>query len=442
MNGVCLPAQSEGGKAPHHASVYDDILKTARETWQNALGNCNGCGLCASRCELFGDGIASMSDIVGSGMVLLDAIEELFAESGFDDRTISDTIHTHTEKYDKLYSLTRRCCLCNNCTARCPGAVRADRVMRPWRALYQRSGLFGTVNNDLKSVEVDKEWHLFSVYRHLNGVFYPEFIHLDDAGPGQVDTLFFPGCTMVTYMDDSVRATGKLLDDRGYRWAIDLGCCGSPLVGRGLPERVETLQRKLLDRCHAAGIKRIITVCAGCEMELVEAVGKHGVGAPEVISLPQLLVDLGVDLPESPQDVAFFDSCHDRSQSHGSPLRRMFAGCSICKLEHEGQDTLCCGAGGAVSSFDAEIGGIRAGRILEEAVAAGAKILISSCPTCAYTFAFQKIYGNPPSESAGIECRHYLELLFGIETDWSQVFARAEWMWTGEHSAWVLSELT
>jgi Fe-S oxidoreductase len=288
---------------------------------------------------------------------------------------------------------------------------------------------------------VDKQWHLFSVYRHLNGVSYPEFFHLKDVQAGQVDTLFFPGCTLVSYASELVLATGKWLSDKGYKWAISEDCCGSPLNSRGLYERFDNLQSKLVDRCREAKISRIITVCAGCELELTRSLEKFAENGVTVVSLPKLLQEHGETISADNEPVMFFDSCHDRKQTHGAPLRELFAGNATCKFACEGRDTLCCGAGGAVSSFDAEIVGKRAKRILDEVGEARAKTLISSCPTCAFTFAYQQIYGNLSPELQAIKNKHYLELLYGIDIDWRDVFARAEQMWAGEHSAWVMSQL-
>ncbi len=409
--------------------------KKAKQAWQATISNCTDCGLCSARCELFNQDIKSMADIAQAGLDFLTKIDK---RPDVNNATTTITIHKYAEQNPDTYAITRRCCLCDKCTALCPSNIQANEVMRPWRAFYQLSGLMG---NDLNSVEVDKEWHLFSVYRHLNGVFYPEFLNLKDLQPNQADTLFFPGCTMVSYMDDLVRQTGSWLTEKGYKWALSDDCCGSPLASRGQYQRVEALQKSIINNCIKAGIKRIITVCCGCEMELAKYLENQGIKSIELIPLPKLLQEHGKNVEVANQQLAFFDSCHDRDQKHGTPLRIMFATCDTCKLAQEGKDTPCCGAGGAVSGFDAELVDTRAKRILAQAEQAKATTMIVSCPTCAFTFASQKVFGNLGAEQQSIECKHYLELVFNKTTDWNNVFAKAQEMWTGEYSDWVMSEL-
>jgi len=74
---------------------------------------------------------------------------------------------------------------------------------------------------------------------------------------------------------------------------------------------------------------------------------------------------------------------------------------------------------------------------------AGAKSLVVSCPTCAYTYA-KELRVLRKGESARLEGFHahnYLELVFDWHIDWESVFSRLENMWTGEYAAWVAHQL-
>ena len=106
-------------------------------------------------------------------------------------------------------------------------------------------------------------------------------------------------------------------------------------------------------------------------------------------------------------------------------------------MDHRRRGTLCCGAGGAVASFDGDITNRRVWRVIEEARKTGAETLVTMCPTCTYTVA-QACLESP---GRAIGNRQYLELLFGEAIDWAQVFDQLGSMWTGEYGPWLMQTL-
>jgi Fe-S oxidoreductase len=311
--------------------------------------------------------------------------------------------------------------------------ITASQTIRPWRHL------FAFANNmppeDSKIVAVDSEWHIFSVYRAVYGIGYPEFPTLETVEPGQVDTLFFPGCTLVSYMPELIRATGAWLSGQGIRWALSDSCCGSPLMSAGLCERAWAMREGLLEQIRHSGIKRVITVCPGCGEELAEVFGEE----VEFKPLPELLYERQVPIVRHSTSLTVFDSCHDRTNTrHGKALRALLANsdCVVHEMAHCGRNTLCCGAGGAVSAFSPESAQQRVARLLDEAQETGATTVLSACPTCTYTLAQELL-----TRERTLENRHYLELVFGERVDWAQIFAQLQGMWFGEYGAWVCQQL-
>jgi Fe-S oxidoreductase len=383
-------------------------------------------------------------------MTLLGQLESLSAEV---ERVAfaADYLRQHTE----IDAVIRRCSLCDQCTALCPTGLSSRRVMKPWREIYAAAQVF--YPDDLKSVQVDQEWHIFSVYRAVYGIYYPEFLGLVDLQPGQADTLFFPGCSLLSYAPSLTRKVGHCLSDLGFSWALASDCCGSPLISHGEIKRAQALRERLLEQCQRAGIRRVITICAGCGEELEQSFR----GAIEVIPLPRLLLEegfsgavaalMGEAEPEAiaasdaravSAPLTVFDSCHDRFGFHGLPLRRLLAQShSTVEMRHHGRNTLCCGSGGAVPAVDAEISDRRVLRIFDEARQVGAETIVTSCPTCAYCMASKRVMGSSVALPQDVTSRHYLELLFDEDIDWQTVFARLQEMWTGEYGAWVCQQL-
>jgi hypothetical protein len=390
----------------------------------------------------------------------------------------------------ELYQALRQCCFCGHCTASCATRMTASARMREWREPLMLSGLMPV--DDSKLVMVDNEWHIFSAYRAIYGIAYPEFLQLSDladdtgardaasnvdanaadgaagaevavaaagaadgtaaagAADGSawvtVDTLFFPGCSLVSYAPELVRKIGQWLDGAGCHWALSDDCCGSPLMSAGLFERSVALRERLLGQIRATGITRVLTVCPGCGEELAEVFGDE----VDIVPLPELIcehISAGGKVLDcgcrgtAPDSLTFFDSCHDRFDTrHGAAVRRLLRLCfpqaPQLESEHYGKQTLCCGAGGAVSPYDPEISARRAWRVIDEARATGASTLITTCPTCTYTIA-QTLLGATAGQEPGLLSRNYLELVFGQAIDWATVFSQLETMWSGEYGPWL-----
>jgi Fe-S oxidoreductase len=419
----------------------DSPLIDALGTWLNRRLSCAHCKKCARRCEVLDTAGLDIGDVEAS----FERIVSLAPEAQ------SETVLCLVREQPELYHALRRCCFCGYCTAPCATHMVAASRMREWRELFMTTGLMPT--DDSKLVMVDNQWHIFSAYRAIYGIAYPEFAQLADAAGDNraavVDTLFFPGCSLVSYAPELMRRIGQWLDSAGYRWAMTDECCGSPLMSAGLLERSKALRHRLRDQIRAAGITRVLTVCPGCGEELAEVMGDE----VDIVPFPELLLrrlssssdtdallGTALDAPlRASRSVTFFDSCHDRFDTrHGTAVRQLLRHCfsdiSQLEMEHYGKDTLCCGAGGAVTAYDSEITQRRVWRVIDEARATGADTVVTTCPTCTYTIA-QALLGA--GVEPGISNHNYLELVFAQTIDWPTVFDQLEAMWTGEYGPWL-----
>lgn len=409
-------------------------LKLLRD-WAYSQFSCSHCGKCTRRCE-----VLSTPDLdIGK----IESAYERIASLPYDDQ-VQATLELVQSDY-LLYNALRQCCFCGFCTAACRRHVMAPEKMRVWRELFMRAGLMPP--DASKLVMVDNEWHIFSAYRAIYGIAYPEFTMLDaaaEAGPGEIDTLFFPGCSLVSYAPDVVRKIGAWLTERGIKWALSDGCCGSPLMSAGMFDRAHALRRRFLDQMERAGIKRMITICPGCTDEFHDEVPLD----IEIVPLPEVLLEGSVKAMDesgcsglSPMEldsVTFFDSCHDRQDMRNAlAIRDLLSlyvpGAVHLEMEHHKKGAICCGAGGAVGSYDPQITDKRALRILDEARDTGASTLVTMCPTCTYTFAQTKL-SHPEYD---FNSYNYLEILFGERIDWPRVFDELNGMWTGEYGPWL-----
>lgn len=439
---------AELGEIAKLGSAQLDMLAA----WANKQVTCSHCKRCQLRCEVLktADLDAGLVEEAYERVMLVDEADR--------PQMILQLVNDRPQMYQAL----RRCCFCGYCTAACTRHILAADRMRDWRILFMQAGLMPP--DDSRIVMVDNEWHLFSAYRAIYGISYPEFTYLSqaaEAGPGLADTVFFPGCSLVSYAPDLTRKVGNWLTAAGVKWALSDDCCGSPLMSAGLFDRAAALRERILAQMRAAGIKRMLTVCPGCGDEFAETMHDE----VEIVPLPEFMLKMagkvransaGADaapgaaplarshacgfLPLATGSVTVFDSCHDRAEGrHGAAIRelvrRLMPNTELREMDHRKRGTLCCGAGGAVGSYDADITNRRVWRVIEEARETGAQTLVTMCPTCAYTIA-QACLEQP---DRAMESRQYLELLFGETIDWAQIFDQLQSMWSGEYGPWLMS---
>jgi Fe-S oxidoreductase len=339
----------------------------------------------------------------------------------------------------------RRCCICGYCTEACPEGIPARKVFAALREALSTAGVTG--EEGFETTQVDKEWHIFSVYRAVHGIAYADLPHVQQASEQGIDTLFFPGCPLLSYAPELTREVFAWLEGHGFKAAITEDCCGSPLKTAGFGDRYRAHKQRLAEAIAQAGIRRVIGVCPACLQELASAEGFPA--TVELLGLPQVLQQAGVTISTSALEgspAAVFDSCADRSGAFGKPLRALFEPDVLREMGHAGSNARCCGAGGATVLVDPAIGARRAQAAIDEARAT-APVLVSNCPTCAYTFAYHakglEAGFAPCSGQVGADALpslrhcHYLELIFKNRFDWDKVFEQLEGMWTGEYGAWV-----
>lgn len=404
---------------------------------------CSHCGKCTRRCEVLNGPTLDIGQIQRAYDHIMTLPEKGSARTTAVLQLVEDD--------PALYNALRQCCFCGYCTAACRHHVPAPEAMRAWRELFMQANLMPP--DDSKLVMVDNEWNIFSAYRAIYGIAYPEFVSLAQAAEAnstqqtqKIDTLFFPGCSLVSYAPDVVRTVGAWLTDSGVNWCLSDGCCGSPLMSAGLFDRAAALRASFVDQMQAAGIKRLVTVCPGCADEFRDDLTED----IEIVPFPQLMLQLAKERQDAgrptgfnpmPQEsLTFFDSCHDRYDSSNAKGIRALAARYLpqahqIESEHFMRGTLCCGAGGAVASYDPDITDRRVWQVIDEARATGAQTLVTMCPTCTYTVAQALL--SAPDVAAEIESLHYLELLFGVKIDWAQVFYQLSSMWTGEYGPWL-----
>lgn len=180
---------------------------------------------------------------------------------------------------------------------------------------------------------------------------------------------------------------------------IDHWECGAYLYQGGYLDVVEAIGRKCRNDFKKWNVKRIVPLIDAVHWMLTHVLPQEmGVSMDfEVVHFHQWLVDAIVSgsIPvKKPLEmtVTVHDNCYSKGggEAYWEPPRKVLelCGCRIVEMEHNRENSLCCGFGAGASwirpitiLYDIMDG---ARRKLEEAEQTGAKALVSYCGGCLY----------------------------------------------------------
>jgi len=300
------------------------------------------------------------------------------------------------EEKDPLEDVNIWSCLsCGQCSARCPSKidypefvrmVREEAVRQGKGGVHAHRGLFQTIMR-LQTLQVKQkktDWAR-------------EAGRMSQSG----DTYYFVGCS--TYMDvefhddwglnvmDGPRGVLKLLNAIGIEPVVhdDERCCGHDLMWNGDRENFEKLARLNVDLIRSVGAKRVVFHCPEGYLtfkkyypQVVGDLGFETVHFYELLASEAASGSFGFNPVESV--VTYHDPCRLGRQAGimDAPrnLIRSIPGISLREMDHNRENGLCCGTSAWMncSSCSKEIQKKR----ISEAVATGAKTLITACPKC------------------------------------------------------------
>ncbi len=212
---------------------------------------------------------------------------------------------------------------------------------------------------------------------------------------------YFVGC--IPYFDvvfsgldlkptDSARDVIGLLNSMGIEPAIskDECCCGHDAYLSGDVETFRKLAEKNLGLIKASGAKTVLFSCPEGYYTFKNTYPKYFGELPfEVLHMTELisnnLTETGLSFESSSSEtVAYQDPCRlGRLSGHYDNPRQLLKkvpGTELVEMAHSKENALCCGT----SAWMECSGCSRAmqGERIQEAIQAGAKILVTACPKC------------------------------------------------------------
>lgn len=313
------------------------------------------------------------------------------------------------------------CTLCGLCEAVCPVALSPKNLFWAARQEAVRRGEIDI--NAYRYLFPDRKYTVMSYYREHHGIRYD---HL--AGPGASPHALFPGCVLLTYAPALVEELYHHLQANLGTLTLLTDCCGLPLAQLGLEERARRFHQALEEKLKHSRVKNLYLACPNCYYLLRERLAHRGINLFTVYE--------ALDMAKLPrgggQVIALHDSCPDRHEGlFARQVRSVLqaAGYVLQELPHRGPHSICCGSGGQVTHFRPDLAEKLLARHRREFAPSPASTVAAYCLGCVLNFA-----KNP----GGKRIQHALNLLLGIEQDFTGIKAEAAALFAGPagEAAW------
>lgn len=353
---------------------YSDLEKLKNETL-----NCTMCGFCKNVCPVF-----------------LDVGWDTGSPRG--RMTMAYGLITgELEPDDDLVNRIFQCTQCRDCWRRCPGKTKCpDVVLAARRELVRRGKTAASQMAVMQNIR-----NTGNIFADLD----VEFLIQEGDAP------LFIGCQHLS-RTNSTKKNIRLLQSLGVSPRIVREvCCGFPLEVMGFEEEREKQVEKLKE-AFPVNDNTILTFCPGCKVHLEKIFGR------EVRHVLQEINDrLAPEKIAKPVNakITYHDPC---DLSRGAKITKepreilKKIGCEIIEMKHVKESSRCCGGGGGILAWDAAMSDRLGLARMEEAIATGAEMLVTACPTCEQSLKKAARAAADKTGAKPMPVYHIMDLLF------------------------------
>lgn len=345
---------------------------------------CIRCGLCLATCPVYRITLRE-TDAPRGRIALLRALGEGKLEPG--------------EEFASRYY---GCLLCASCANICPSGVPLDDILQAARDDMSQ--------HKLQPEALDRLGRIIAEHRNISGednasrLIWADNLASPPAGAEPRDSaevVYFIGC-VGSFFPRSYRLPQtmvQLMEKANLDYAVLGGeewCCGYPLLINGQLDQAADLINHNLEKVQELQARKVVFTCPSC-LHIWDHVYRKAAKEElpfELMHATELLagmVDEGrLKFREMPaQRVTYHDPC-DLGRKKGifdAPRRVLQAipGLELVEMSDNREDSHCCGGGGNLETFDAELSRSVSDLRLAQAQAVEAKIIASACQQCERT---------------------------------------------------------
>jgi len=355
-----------------------NILQLRKLTYDE-VARCNRCGFCLPNCPIYNIQRVESASPRGRNAITRAVIEGRLEWSP----EIEKSIFT--------------CLGCGACTVACFPSLKTKDVVFMDRECLVGEGLYPEIADRVaRSLE---EKHNISDEDNEERADWRELLKdLPESAfeKARAEVVYFVGCVASFFpMAQKIPLNmSRIMEKLGVDFTILGGeewCCGYPLIGAGMKEKMETLKRHNLQKVKDVGAKKVVFTCPSCyhTWKTFYAPDVDIVSSSEL--LEQLLLEHRPALKEISATVTYHDPC-DLGRVSGvfdapREVIKAIPGLRFVELPNNRQLAVCCGGGGNLEMVDPDLSAKVAQMKIEEIRSTGAHMVVSSCQQCLRTIA-------------------------------------------------------
>lgn len=290
------------------------------------------------------------------------------------------------------------CASCGNCVQRCPRGVEIIDLMRAMRRIMVPGGVVPASIPNLRSVMTSMASVGNPLRQEKDRAEWAEGLSVKAFTEG-TEYLYFP-CCYPSYdprLKKVAAATATLLTRTGADFGL-LGskenCCGESVRKVGNEDLFKRLARENIKTFIENGVKKILASSPHCYHTFKHEYSEFKVNF-EVLHITQYLFQLFNEGKLKPtreygKKVAYHDPCylgrHNGIFDEPREILKKIPGLELVEMADTREDSLCCGMGGGriwmETAKEERFSDLR----LQQALSAGAEVLVTSCPYCILQF--------------------------------------------------------
>jgi heterodisulfide reductase subunit D len=289
------------------------------------------------------------------------------------------------------------CLGCGACTAACFPKVKTKELVFRDRECLVGEGLYPKIADRVARFLDEK--HNISNDENEERAEWQELlkdIPKEALNKERAEVIFFVGCVASFFpMAQKIPVNmSRIMHRAGVDFTVLGGeewCCGFPLIGAGMPDKMKTLMEHNLSKVKETGAKSVVFTCPSCYHTW-----KHLYNADvKLLHASQMLKELikggKVKLREMKVKVTYHDPC-DLGRNSGvfeepREVLKSIPGLTLVELASNRQLSTCCGGGGNVEMVNPELSAKVASLKLDQIAQTGADMVVSSCQQCLRTIA-------------------------------------------------------
>ena len=352
-------------------------LTQLRKLSYEEVAKCSKCGFCLPNCPIYLVERKESSTPRGRNAITRAVIEGKLGWSPEVERSIFT------------------CLGCGACTAACFPKVQTRELVFRDRECLVGEGLYPLIAD--RVAEFLEESHNISDDDNEDrGEWRDYFKGLPEHAfeKERADVIFFVGCVASFFpMAQKIPVNmARVMEHAEIDFTILGGeewCCGFPLIGAGMPDKIKMLMDHNLEKIKQVGAKEIVFTCPSC-YHTWKHLYKPDIKLSHASQmLSQMIKDKRITLKEINATVTYHDPC-DLGRNSGifeepREVLKAIPGVKLVELAHNRQLSMCCGGGGNLEMVDPELAGKVAQMKIDEIKETGADMVVSSCQQCLRT---------------------------------------------------------